>query len=71
MAFRHPLAGEIRLNREKLLVGGTDGIMLVVYHPDVGTDDAGKLALLGSAMLTPTIPRPPGRDQQAPQRSVR
>ena len=69
--FRHPIVGEIRLNREKLLVGGTDGIMLVVYHPDVGTDDADKLALLGSAMLTAAIPRPPDRDQQAPQRSVR
>jgi transcriptional regulator with XRE-family HTH domain len=47
--FNHPQVGEIRLNREKLLVGGTDGIMLVVYHPDAGSADADKLALLASA----------------------
>lgn len=64
--FHHPVVGDIRLNREKLLVGGTDGIMLVVYHPDAGTDDADKLALLGSAMLTPRVPPLSGRDQQAP-----
>jgi hypothetical protein len=27
-------------------IGGTEGILLVVYHPDQGTDDAEKLALL-------------------------
>jgi transcriptional regulator with XRE-family HTH domain len=53
MRFDHPQVGELRLNREKLSVGGTDGIMLVVYHADAGTDDAEKLALLGSAALTP------------------
>ncbi|WP_327004671.1 helix-turn-helix transcriptional regulator [Dactylosporangium sp. NBC_01737] len=47
--FNHPQVGEIRLNREKLLVGSTDGIMLVVYHPDAGSADADKLALLASA----------------------
>lgn len=50
--FHHPQVGELRLNREKLLVTGTDGIMLVVYHPEAGTDDADKLALLGSAMAS-------------------
>ncbi|MFJ5985278.1 helix-turn-helix domain-containing protein [Lentzea sp. NPDC092896] len=47
--FAHPQVGEITLNREKYLVSGTEGIMLVVYHPDAGTEDADKLALLGSA----------------------
>ncbi|MFC5005036.1 helix-turn-helix transcriptional regulator [Dactylosporangium cerinum] len=47
--FNHPQVGELRLNREKLLISGTDGIMLVVYHPDPGTPDADKLALLGAA----------------------
>ncbi|GAA3206112.1 helix-turn-helix domain-containing protein [Dactylosporangium siamense] len=47
--FSHPQVGELRLNREKLLISGTDGIMLVVYHPDPGTPDADKLALLGAA----------------------
>ena len=49
--FAHPQVGELCLNREKLSAAGTDGIMLVVYHPDPGTEDADKLALLGSAML--------------------
>lgn len=51
MSFDHPQVGELRLNREKLLVGGTDNIMLVVYHPDVGSDAEEKLALLASAAL--------------------
>lgn len=53
MRFNHPQVGELRLNREKLLVGGTESVMLVIYHPDPGSDAEDKLALLGSAMLTP------------------
>ena len=53
--FDHPQVGELVLNREKLLVGGTDSIMLVIYHPDAGTDAADKLALLASAMLRPSV----------------
>jgi transcriptional regulator with XRE-family HTH domain len=53
MSFNHPQVGELRLNREKLVIGGTDSIMLVIYHPDAGTDAAEKLALLGSAALPP------------------
>ena len=50
MTFEHPQVGPLTLNREKLLVGGTDGIMLVLYHPDAGSGDAEKLALLGSSV---------------------
>lgn len=50
MTFEHPQVGHLTLNREKLLVGGTDGIMLVLYHPDVDSEDAEKLALLGSTV---------------------
>ncbi|GAA4604003.1 transcriptional regulator with XRE-family HTH domain [Actinoplanes octamycinicus] len=53
VTFTHPQVGELRLNREKLLITGTDGILLVVYHPDRGSADAEKLALLGSATQTP------------------
>lgn len=56
--FDHPQVGELRLNREKLGIGGTDGIMLVVYHPDPGTADAEKLSLLGSATLIPARGQP-------------
>jgi transcriptional regulator with XRE-family HTH domain len=57
MSLNHPQVGELRLNREKLLVSGTDGIMLVVYHPDAGSEAADKLALLASAAVTPTASR--------------
>jgi GAF domain-containing protein len=49
--FDHPQVGELVLNRERLAIGGTEGIMLVVFHPDVGTENAEKLALLASADL--------------------
>ncbi|QFY05372.1 helix-turn-helix domain-containing protein [Nonomuraea phyllanthi] len=44
----HPQVGALRLNRERLGVGGAEGQTLVVYHPDPGTDSAEKLALLAS-----------------------
>ncbi|TPX02459.1 transcriptional regulator, partial [Schumannella luteola] len=46
--FEHPQLGELRLNREKLLIGGTDRMTLVIYHADPGSDAAEKLALLAS-----------------------
>ncbi len=57
MRFDHPQLGELILNREKLVVGGTENIMLVIYHPDAGTDAADKLALLASASLPAAPPR--------------
>ncbi len=57
MRLDHPQVGELRLNREKLVIGGTAGQMLVIYHPDPGTDNADKLALLASAMQTPAAPQ--------------
>jgi hypothetical protein len=49
----HPQVGEMTLNRERLAVSGAEGLMLVVYHPDAGSADADKLALLASAALPP------------------
>ncbi|WP_343217195.1 hypothetical protein [Dactylosporangium vinaceum] len=49
--LRHPQVGELTLNRERLGVGGTDGLMMIVYHPDPGSADADALALLASADL--------------------
>lgn len=49
--FHHPQVGELTLNRERLGIGGAEGMMLVVYHPDAGSVDAEKLALLASAAL--------------------
>jgi len=49
--FNHPEVGEMVLNRERLSLGGTEGIMLVVFHPDAGSADADKLTLLASAAM--------------------
>jgi transcriptional regulator with XRE-family HTH domain len=53
--FDHPQVGELRLHRERLEISGTDGITLVVYHPEAGSPDAEKLALLGSSAFTPAV----------------
>ena len=47
----HPQVGQLTLNRERLAIDGADDLMLVVYHPDAGSGDADKLALLASAGL--------------------
>ncbi|MBJ2122601.1 helix-turn-helix domain-containing protein [Arthrobacter sp. MSA 4-2] len=51
LRFNHPQVGELLLNRERLSIGGAEGLMLVVFHPDAGSDDADKLSLLASAGL--------------------
>ena len=62
----HPQVGELTLNRERLSIGGTEGLMLVVYHPDAGSGDADKLALLASAGLPSSAKhRSPGRSDSA------
>ncbi|MFI9172740.1 helix-turn-helix domain-containing protein [Streptomyces lincolnensis] len=48
----HPQVGRLRLNRERLGIGGTAGRTLVVHHPDPGTDSADRLALLASLAAT-------------------
>jgi transcriptional regulator with XRE-family HTH domain len=44
----HPQVGELTLNREKLMIGGTDGQLLAIYHAEPGTANADKLGLLVS-----------------------
>ncbi len=53
VTLNHPQVGALQLNREKLAISGTAGQMLVIYHPDAGSDDADKLVLLASATLPP------------------
>ncbi|SDD38113.1 helix-turn-helix domain-containing protein [Glycomyces harbinensis] len=65
LRFDHPQVGELTLNRERLAVGGAEGLNLVVFHPDAGTGDADKLALLASAAL------PEGRGEQFPRQQSR
>jgi transcriptional regulator with XRE-family HTH domain len=50
----HPQVGEMTLNRDRLAIAGAQDLMLIVLHPDVGSSDADKLALLASASL-PTV----------------
>jgi transcriptional regulator with XRE-family HTH domain len=57
--FDHPSVGVLRLEREKLAVSGTDGIVLVVYHAVPGTDAAERLALLAT-LAAPSTGHPPG-----------
>jgi transcriptional regulator with XRE-family HTH domain len=52
--LRHPEVGDLVLNREWLTVNDTDGLTLVVFHPDAGSPDAEKLTLLASAGLPTT-----------------
>lgn len=56
LLINHPQVGEMTLNRERLTINGTEDLMLVVLHPDLGSSDADKLALLASAAL-PTAER--------------
>ena len=56
LTLDHPQVGAITVDREKLAIAGTDGAMLVVYHPHPGTDGAAQLALLASLTM------PPARD---------
>ncbi|WP_305786798.1 helix-turn-helix domain-containing protein [Symbioplanes lichenis] len=51
----HPRAGELVLTREQLTISGTDGLKLIVYHPEAGSETAGKLSRLGPAGTT--VPR--------------
>jgi hypothetical protein len=61
----HPQVGGLRLNRERLAISGTAGQMLVIYHPDAGTDSAEKLALLASAIQAPAAPQSATADEPA------
>jgi hypothetical protein len=50
--MRHPQVGELFLRREKLDVAGTDGLQMVIYHAEPGTESAQSLTLLGSIAAT-------------------
>lgn len=54
----HPQVGRLTLAREKLVIGGAEGQLLVVYHAEPGTDSAEKLALL-AALVSPAEARSP------------
>jgi transcriptional regulator with XRE-family HTH domain len=45
----HPVVGELELVGNKLMISGTDGLMLVVLHAAPGSRDADRLGVLGAA----------------------
>ncbi|MCD9154768.1 helix-turn-helix domain-containing protein [Aeromicrobium duanguangcaii] len=62
LLFDHPEVGEMTLNRERLAIGGSDGLHLVVFHPDPGSQDAEKLAILASSALPVAVAQPHSPD---------
>jgi hypothetical protein len=54
----HPQVGQLTLNREKLMIGGTDGQLLAIYHAEPGTSNADQLSLLASYL--PSAPATAG-----------
>ncbi|MFE9125895.1 helix-turn-helix domain-containing protein [Streptomyces sp. NPDC007148] len=46
--LNHPQVGDLELHSNKFEVGGTDGLTLVVFHPEPGSRSAELLALLAS-----------------------
>jgi hypothetical protein len=68
--FDHPQVGELVLNREKLIVGGAENLVIAVYHPDPGTDAADKLALLASAALPTADVSRTDRERPAPRKAL-
>lgn len=64
--FNHPEVGDLVLNRERLAISGTEGLWMVIYHPDAGSSNAEKLALLASAGLPTQDPQHEAR-REAPQ----
>ena len=56
VTFAHPQVGTIHLDREKLAISGSDGLMLVAYHAQTGSESAEKLRILGSMALPTTQP---------------
>lgn len=46
--IHHPQVGDLNLCREKYAVVGTDGLLLVIYHAEPGTQAAERLALLAA-----------------------
>ncbi len=54
--LRHPEVGDLELHREKLIVAGTEGQLLVIFHADPDTASAEALTLLGTITASSGIP---------------
>lgn len=65
LLFHHPQVGDLTLHCEKLAVGGSEGQLLAILHPEAGTEDAEKLGLLAS-LATKIDIEVSGRPVEAP-----
>ena len=67
----HPDVGDLELKSDKLTIGGTDSMTLVVFHAVAGTRSVESLALLGSlaASSKQTSDETSGQRDQAPRPS--
>ncbi|MFD3453198.1 helix-turn-helix domain-containing protein [Streptomyces sp. NPDC058691] len=55
--LRHPQVGDLELRSDKLTIGGTEGLILVVFHAEPGSRDAELLGILGSLSVPGGAPR--------------
>jgi transcriptional regulator with XRE-family HTH domain len=60
--LHHPEVGDLELHREKLIVAGTDDLVVVIYHADPGTASARALALLETIAASSGISSPGHRE---------
>jgi len=58
--MNHPLVGSLALHKERLLISGSDGLVLILHHAVPGTEDAEKLALLASLAAPTSASAPAG-----------
>ncbi|GAA5189713.1 helix-turn-helix transcriptional regulator [Rugosimonospora acidiphila] len=55
--LRHPQVGDLELHSNKLVVSGTEGLILVVFHAEPGSRSAELLGILGSLTAPAAGPR--------------
>lgn len=63
----HPQVGDMDLQSNKLAIGGTDGLILVVFNAEPGSRDAELLAILGSLTASGGMAGTPGASGAAAQ----
>ena len=64
----HPRLGDLDLHSNKLAVGGTDGLILVVFHAEPGSRSAELLSLLGSLAASGEPAREEAAREEAAER---